>query len=127
MSETTAAGKVSRGEMIALLRSIADAMESGEPCLVRVGREEIGVPGDAEVEVEYEREGDSEELEIELSWRRKSSVARNPRAKAGIGVALAAGAIAGGAALLQYLQQHRGPSESDGPDLNSLLQPDPQE
>jgi amphi-Trp domain-containing protein len=127
MSEVTAAEKVSRAEMIALLRSIADAMDSGEPCVVNVGRQEINVPVDAEVEVEYERDGDSEELEIELTWTKRGGDGRNLRAKAGIGLALTAGAIAGGAALLQYLQQHRRPPESASPDLKPVQLPDSQE
>ena len=129
MSEGQAAEKVSRGEMVALLRSIADAMERGESCQVHVGNQSISVPGHAEVEVEYGRDGDQEELEIELSWSSdRQNTARNLRTKAGIGIAIAAGAVAGGAALLQYLQQHQSSTpEAPEADLGPNQQPDPQE
>ena len=130
MNSEQAAERVSRGEMIALLRSVADAMERGEACEVHVGNQSIQVPGQAEVEVEYSREGDDEELEIELTWNRgqRPTGARNIPAMAGIGLVITAAAIAGGAALLEYIQQRREsavqPTESD---LTDIQQPDPQE
>ncbi len=129
MSEE-AAERVSRGEMIALLRSVADAMETGEACEVHVGLQTINVPGQAEVEVEYARDGDDEQLDIELTWNRgqRSTGGRNLRAKAGLGIAVATAAIAAGAALLEYIQKHREssvrPTEST---LRDTQKPDPQE
>lgn len=59
---------VSRGQFIAKLRRLADALESGKPFTIQVGGERIPVPGDARVSVEHEREGGREELELQLSW-----------------------------------------------------------
>jgi len=125
-----AAERVSRGEMIALLRSVADAMETGEACAVHVGHQTINVPGQAEVEVEYARDGDDEELEIELTWNRgqRSTGGRNLRAKAGLGTAVATAAMAGGAVLLEYIQKHRvSAKKPSAADLSDTQEPDPQE
>src|SRR5205809_4204303 len=104
MDEHTKAEKVSKGEMAALLRTVADALETKEAHQVHVGDQSIMVPGDAEIEVEYKQEGDEQELAIELKWSKTGKRGGIPLpAKAGLGAAIAAAAIAGGYALLTYL------------------------
>lgn len=55
-------------EVVAKLRRLADALESGEPFRIQVAGERIYVPGRAEFSVEHEREGDLEEVEFQLRW-----------------------------------------------------------
>jgi amphi-Trp domain-containing protein len=55
-------------EVVAKLRRLADALESGEPFRIQVGGERIYIPGRAEFSVEHEREGGVEEVEFQLRW-----------------------------------------------------------
>ena len=55
-------------EVVAKLRRLADALESGSPFRIQVGGERIRVPARAEFSVEHEREGDEEEVEFQLKW-----------------------------------------------------------
>lgn len=55
-------------EVVAKLRRLADALESGKPFRIQVAGERIRVPARAEFSVEHERDGDSEEIEFQLKW-----------------------------------------------------------
>lgn len=57
-------------EVVAKLRRLADALESGKTFRITIDGERISVPPGAEVEFEYQREGDEEEIEIEVKWKR---------------------------------------------------------
>ena len=60
-------GRMTREEGAAVLRRVADGVESGS--VVLDGDEEpVSVPERLEVEFEYEEEVDEAELEIELEW-----------------------------------------------------------
>lgn len=56
-------------DVVAKLRRLADALESGESFRIQVAGERIRVPVRAEFSVEHEREGDTEEIEFQLKWR----------------------------------------------------------
>ena len=60
-------GLMTREEAAAVLRRLADGVESGS---VELGGDEgsVSVPEQIEVEVEYEEEDDEAELEVELEW-----------------------------------------------------------
>ncbi len=55
-------------QVVAKLRRLADALETGEPFRIQIAGERIRVPGRAEFSIEHEREGDSEEIEFQLTW-----------------------------------------------------------
>ena len=55
-------------QVVAKLRRLADALESGKPFRIQVAGERIRVPARAEFSIEHEREGDSEEIEFQLKW-----------------------------------------------------------
>lgn len=55
-------------DVVAKLRRLADALESGKPFRIQVAGERIRVPARAEFSVEHERDGDSEEIEFQLKW-----------------------------------------------------------
>ena len=54
--------------VVAKLRRLADALESGEPFRIQVAGERIRVPARAEFSIEHERGGDEEEVEFQLKW-----------------------------------------------------------
>lgn len=56
-------------EVVAKLRRLADALESGKPFRIQVAGERVRVPARAEFSVEHEREDDTEEVEFQLKWR----------------------------------------------------------
>ena len=56
-------------EVVAKLRRLADALESGRPFRIQVAGERIYVPARAEFTVEHERGSDEEEVEFQLKWR----------------------------------------------------------
>lgn len=58
----------STAEVVAKLRRLADALESGNPFRIQVGGERIHVPVRAEFSIEHERDSDSEEVEFQLKW-----------------------------------------------------------
>ncbi len=60
-----------RGEFIAKLRRLADALEQGRPFEIQIAGERIYVPASAVINIEHEREGDEEEIEFQLKWKRK--------------------------------------------------------
>jgi amphi-Trp domain-containing protein len=55
-------------EVVAKLRRLADALESGKPFRVQVAGERIRVPRRAQFSVEHERGKDEEEIEFQLKW-----------------------------------------------------------
>ena len=56
-------------EVVAKLRRLADALETGRPFRIQVAGERIYVPGRAEFTVEHERGSDEEEVEFQLKWK----------------------------------------------------------
>ena len=59
----------SSGEVVAKLRRLADALESGSPFRIQVAGERINVPARAEFSIEHERGSDEEEVEFQLKWK----------------------------------------------------------
>ena len=55
-------------EVVAKLRRLADALESGKPFRIQVAGERIRVPARAEFSIEHERDADGEEVEFQLKW-----------------------------------------------------------
>ncbi|HEV2754966.1 MAG TPA: amphi-Trp domain-containing protein [Actinomycetota bacterium] len=58
----------SAAEVVAKLRRLADALESGSPFRIQVAGERIHVPVRAEFSIEHERGDDEEEVEFQLKW-----------------------------------------------------------
>lgn len=56
-------------EVVAKLRRLADALESGSSFRIQVAGERIRVPVRAEFSVEHERGSDEEEIEFQLKWK----------------------------------------------------------
>lgn len=56
-------------EVVAKLRRLADALESGSPFRIQVAGERIHVPARAEFSIEHERGSDEEEVEFQLKWK----------------------------------------------------------
>jgi len=55
-------------EVVAKLRRLADALESGTTFRIQVGGERIRVPKRAQFSIEHERGDDQEEVEFQLTW-----------------------------------------------------------
>ncbi len=55
-------------EVVAKLRRLADALETGNPFRIQVAGERIRVPARAEFSIEHERGSDEEEIEFQLKW-----------------------------------------------------------
>lgn len=55
-------------EVVAKLRRLADALESGGPFRIQIAGERIWVPARAEFSIEHERGDDAEEIEFQLTW-----------------------------------------------------------
>ena len=58
----------STAEVVAKLRRLADALETGRPFRIQVAGERIYVPVRAEFTVEHERGSDEEEVEFQFKW-----------------------------------------------------------
>ncbi len=58
----------STGDVVAKLRRLADALETGKPFRIQIAGERIRVPARAQFSVEYERGDDEEEIEFQLKW-----------------------------------------------------------
>ena len=58
----------STSDVVAKLRRLADALESGRPFRIQVAGERIRVPARAEFSVEHERGDEEEEVEFQLKW-----------------------------------------------------------
>ena len=55
-------------DVVAKLRRLADALETGKPFRIQVAGERIRVPARAAFSVEHERGDDEEEIEFQLKW-----------------------------------------------------------
>jgi amphi-Trp domain-containing protein len=58
----------STADVVAKLRRLADALETGSPFRIQVAGERVRVPARAEFSIEHERSGDEEEIELQLKW-----------------------------------------------------------
>lgn len=59
----------STSEVVAKLRRLADALETGKPFRIQIAGERIRVPARAEFTIEHERSEDEEEVEFQFKWR----------------------------------------------------------
>ena len=64
-------------EVVAKLRRLADALETGEPFRIQIAGERIRVPARAEFSLEHERGSDEEEVEFQLKWKLDESDTEN--------------------------------------------------
>lgn len=60
----------STDEVVAKLRRLADALESGAAFRIQVAGERVHVPVRAEFSIEHERGEGEEEVEFQLKWSR---------------------------------------------------------
>ena len=60
-------------EVVAKLRRLVAALETGEPFRIQIAGERIYVPKGAEFSIEHERGHDEEEIEFQLKWSVKGS------------------------------------------------------
>lgn len=58
----------STGDVVAKLRRLADALETGSTFRIQIAGERIRVPARAQFSVEHERGDDEEEVEFQLKW-----------------------------------------------------------
>ena len=56
-------------EVVAKLRRLADALETGKPFRIQIAGERIHVPARAEFSIEHERTDGEEEIEFQLKWK----------------------------------------------------------
>lgn len=59
----------SKGDVVAKLRRLADALESDTPFRIQIAGERIRVPARAEFTIEHERSEQEEEIEFQLKWQ----------------------------------------------------------
>ena len=57
-------------QVVAKLRRLADALQTGKPFRIQIAGQRIRVPAHAELSVEHERGDDEEEIEFQLKWAR---------------------------------------------------------
>ena len=57
-------------EVVAKLRRLADALETGKAFRIQVAGERVRVPARARFSIEHERDEDSEEVEFQFTWDR---------------------------------------------------------
>jgi len=55
-------------EVVAKLRRLADALETGKSFRIQIAGERFRVPARAQFSVEHEREDGEEEVEFQLTW-----------------------------------------------------------
>ena len=55
-------------EVVAKLRRLADALETGESFRIQIAGERFRVPARAEFSIEHERGDDEEEVEFQFTW-----------------------------------------------------------
>ncbi|HWJ53019.1 MAG TPA: amphi-Trp domain-containing protein [Propionibacteriaceae bacterium] len=55
-------------EVVAKLRRLAAALETGQPFRIQIAGERILVPRHAEFSIEHERDDDEEEIEFQFTW-----------------------------------------------------------
>ena len=58
----------STADVVAKLRRLADALETGKPFRIQIAGERFTVPANAQFSIEHEREGGDEEVEFQLTW-----------------------------------------------------------
>lgn len=58
----------STAEVVAKLRRLADALETGEPFRIQIAGERFWVPRRAQFSIEHERGDTDEEVEFQLTW-----------------------------------------------------------
>lgn len=58
-----------RGEFVAKLRRLADALEQEGSFTIQVAGERLRIPADAEFNIEHELAGGEHELEFQLHWK----------------------------------------------------------
>lgn len=58
----------STSDVVAKLRRLADALESGNSFRIQIAGERVRVPKRAQFSVEHERGDDEEELEFQFKW-----------------------------------------------------------
>ncbi|WP_436499086.1 amphi-Trp domain-containing protein [Actinokineospora sp. HUAS TT18] len=69
MAETRDVEKIySTDDVVAKLRRLADALESGTSFRIQIAGERIRVPVRAQFSIEHERGDDEEEIEFQLKW-----------------------------------------------------------
>ncbi len=55
-------------DVVAKLRRLADALETGKPFRIQIAGERIRVPARGEFSIEHERSDDEEEIEFQVKW-----------------------------------------------------------
>ena len=70
MAERDVERAYSTTEVVAKLRRLADAVESGRPFRIQIAGERIHVPARARLTIEHERDDEEEEIEFQLTWSR---------------------------------------------------------
>lgn len=55
-------------DVVAKLRRLADALETGKPFRIQIAGERIHVPARAQFSIEHERGDSAEEVEFQLKW-----------------------------------------------------------
>jgi amphi-Trp domain-containing protein len=58
-----------RDQFVAILRRVADAVETGQPVRIQVVGKRFTIPADAELSIEHEAGDGEEEVELQLRWR----------------------------------------------------------
>lgn len=61
-------------EVVAKLRRLADALETGESFRIQIAGERFRVPARAEFSIEHERTDSEEEVEFQLKWTHDEAV-----------------------------------------------------
>lgn len=57
-----------KGDFVAKLRRLADAVEKGDRFIIQIAGERIAVPVRAVFNIEHERTEDGEEIEFQIKW-----------------------------------------------------------
>jgi amphi-Trp domain-containing protein len=65
-------------DVVAKLRRLADALETGSSFRIQIAGERIRVPARAEFSIEHERGDDEEEIEFQLKWALESEPTSPP-------------------------------------------------
>ena len=68
MSDRDVEREYPTADVVAKLRRLADALETGKPFRIQVAGERIRVPARARFSVEHERGDHEEEIEFQLKW-----------------------------------------------------------
>jgi amphi-Trp domain-containing protein len=60
-----------KGDFVAKLRRLADAIEAGDRFEIQIAGERIYVPVRAIFTIEHEKSSEEEEIEFQIKWRRE--------------------------------------------------------